>query len=149
MMRGGTGSKKRVIRALDANMFKLFSFNRSINPHGGTLAKIEVHISKKEKCRTKIYQDINSDGKVLRNELIFDGINHEHYPCDELINFSGSIRLKKTMHRCNWLSMKFPNRPIMCTKEYIPTTYQLFLFAEGGEMYEFEGIGPFQDPIFK
>lgn len=148
-MRSGTGLKRRVIRALNVSTFEPFSFDRSINPRGGRLAKMKVRTTKTGRIRVKIFQDTNSDGRVSRKELIFHGKAGQVYKKDELTNFSGSVRLKKTMHRCNWLSMKFPGEPLMCTLEYIPTFYDLLLTEESGKIYEFEGVGQFLDPILK
>ena len=148
-MRVGTGAKRRVIRAFDANGSMPFLFNRSINPRGGTLAKMQVHTSQGNHGRVKIFQDTNSDGKVSSKELIFHGKTRESYSKDELINFSGTAYLKKTMHRCDWLSMKFTDEQLMCTREYIPTTYDLKLIANSGDRYVFSGIEQFQDSTFK
>lgn len=147
-MRGGTGSKRRVIRALDANTFELFSFDRSINPRGGTLAKMKAYSAKNGRNGIKIFQDTNSNGRVSRKEIIFHGKSRELYDNDELIKFTGTVRLKKTMHRCTWLSMKFPDEQIMCTREYIPTIYDLTLIANTGNIYKFDGTGKYEDPIF-
>ena len=147
-MRGGTGSKRRVIRALGVNSSAPFSFNRSINPNGGNLAKMKI-CTRRGSGRVKIFQDTNSDGRISRKELIFHGKAREAYNRDELINFSGTVRLKKTMHRCNWLSMKFPGDQLMCTIEYIPTIYELTLINDSGEVFQFRGIGKFNDPILQ
>ena len=148
-MRGGTGAKQRVIRALNANTKQSFSFDRSINPRGGTLAKLKIRTNKKGISKAKVFQDINSDGRVSGKELIFKGKSNRIHDKDELINFSGSARLKKTMHKCEWISLKFPGEPLMCTQEYIPTIYELTLIDDGLEILEFGGIGKFKDPLFK
>ena len=97
--------------------------------------------------RIKIFQDINSDGRVASKELIFKGKSNRIYDKDELINFSGSARLKKTMHRCEWISLKFPGELLICTEEYIPTVYELTLIDNSMEIFEFGGIGKFKDPL--
>ena len=147
ILRGGTGSKRRMIRALDANSFELFSFERSINPRGGYSRKDEAYSAKNGRNRMKIFQDTNSNGRVSSKEIIFHGKSRELYDSDELIKFRGSARLKKTMHQCTWLSMKFPDEQIMCTREYIPTIYELTLTANSGDIYKFDGTGAFEDPI--
>jgi len=146
-MRGGTGAKRRVIRALNANTKQSFSFDRSINPHGGTLAKLKIRTNKKGITRVKIFQDINSDGRVSSKELIFKGKSNRIHDKDELINFSGSARLKKTMHRCDWISLKFPGELLVCTREYIPTVYELTLIDDSLEIFKFGGIGKFKDHL--
>ena len=148
-MKSGTGAKQRVIQATDVSALEPFAFNRSINPHGGTLARMKIRANKKGRGIVKIYQDTNSNNKVTRKELIFRGKSRAIYDKDELINFTGSVRLKKTMHMCDWLSMKFPGEELICTREYIPTVYELTLVANSGEVYEFEGTGEFADHIFK
>ena len=146
-MRGGTGAKRRVIRALNANTKQSFSFDRSINPHGGTLAKLKIRTNRKGISRVKIFQDINSNGRVSSKELIFKGKSNRIYDKDELINFSGSARLKKTMHRCGWISLKFPGELLICTREYIPTVYELTLIDDSLEIFKFGGIGKFKDHL--
>jgi hypothetical protein len=46
-MRCGTVVKTRVVRAFDASTLDPFEFNRSINPRGGSLAKIKIRTNKK------------------------------------------------------------------------------------------------------
>ena len=53
------------------------------------------------------------------------------------------------MHRCDWLSMKFPDELIDAPGIRIPTIYELYLVANSGDVYAFSGIGQFEDPIFK
>ena len=108
IMRSGTGAKTRDIKASDTNTLEHFKFNRSINPYGGFLSKIKIRTNKKGRSIAKIYQDTNSDGKLSKNEFIFCGKTRSDKYSDVLINFTGSIRLKKTMHKCDWLSMKIP-----------------------------------------
>ena len=148
MMKGGTGAKRRVIRAVKASTLELFSFDRSINPRGGTLTKMKTYSNKNGRIKLKIFQDTNSNDRVSSKEIIFHGKSRELYDSDELIKFRGSARLKKTMHQCTWLSMKFPDEQIMCTREYIPTIYELTLTANRGDIYKFDGTGAFEDPIF-
>jgi hypothetical protein len=49
------------------------------------------------------------------------------------------------MHKCDWLSIKFPDTPLICTKEYIPVVYELTLISNGGEKYRFDGIRKFNE----
>ena len=149
MMRSGTGAKARVLKASDINTFEHFKFNRSINPYGGFLSKIKIRTNKKGRSFARIYQDINSNGKISRNELIFFGKSLLNDYSDELINFTGSIRFKKMMHKCDWLLMKYPGSPLMCTMEYIPTIYELILISSSGEKYKFGGTGRFEDHFLK
>lgn len=144
-MKSGTGAKTRIIKASDANNFELFKFNKSINPYGGLLSKLKIRTNKKGTTIAKIYQDINSDGKLSRKELIFGGKSRTELYSDELINFTGSIHLKKTMHKCDWLVMKFSDTELICTMEYIPEFYELKLTSDSGERHNFDGIGKFKD----
>ena len=147
-MRGGTGAKRRVIRALNANTKQSFSFDRSINPHGGTLAKLKIRTNKKGITRVKIFQDINSDGRVSSKELIFKGKSNKVHDKDVLINFSGTARLRKTMHRCEWISLKLPGVPLISSEEQIPTIYELTLVDDYLEVFKFSGIDRFKDIFF-
>ena len=148
-MKSGTGAKTRIIKASDANTFELFKFNKSINPYGGLLSKIKTNTNKKGTSIAKIYQDTNSDGNLSKKELIFSGKSRTEPYSDELINFTGAIHLKKTMHKCDWLVMKFPDTELICTMEYIPVFYELKLISDSGEKYEFDGIGKFKDDFLQ
>ena len=147
-MRSGTGAKVRRLRASGMQQFELFAFNRSIHPHGGLLSRIKIRGNKKGETVLRLYQDMNSDGKVSGKELIFAGKSRNNTAQDHLINFSGSVRLKKTMHLCDWLTMKDPDTPIMCTMEYIPVAYDVKLVTFNGIEYIFDGIGEFKDETF-
>ena len=143
-MKSGTGIKIRTIRATEAQQSELFEFNRPVNPHGGVLSRMKIRINKNGETKLKLYQDVNSDGKVSGKELIFAGKCRQSTDDDGLIKFSGSVRLKKTMHRCDWLVMKHPDTPIMCTMEYIPVVYDVKLRTLSGNRYIFDGIGKFR-----
>ena len=146
-MRGGTGAKTRVIKAFDVSTLESFEFNRSINPRGGSLARMKIRTNKNGKCIVSLFQDTNDDGKVSRKELIFRGKSRTVFEGDELTSFPVAIRLKKTMHQCDWLSMKYPDKPLMCTEEYIPITFQFDWIANNGEEYKFHGIGQFRNDL--
>ena len=148
-MKSGTGAKTRIIKASDVNTFERFKFNKSINPYGGLMSKIKIRTNKKGTSIAKIYQDTNSDGKLSKKGLIFGGKSRSEHYSDDLINFTGSIRLKKTMHKCDWLVMKFPDTELICTIEYIPVFYELKLISDSGERHDFDGIGKFKDDILQ
>ena len=80
----------------------------------------------------------------MRKQLIYRDKSRNAFVFNELVNFSGNGRLQKTMHKSDWLSMKYPDEPLMRTKEYIPTACQLDLMDDGREGYEFDGIGRFK-----
>lgn len=145
-MKSGSGPKTRRITADNATSSRLFEFNKSISPHGGTLSRISTSLNKEGYGIVKIFQDSNDNGKVERKELIYKGKSRTPFSDDELTDFSGRIKLKKTMHMCDWLSMKFPNeKTILCTMELIPTTYACSLIDQNGDRYKFDGIGNFKD----
>ena len=142
-MRSATGSKTRKIKAVSANDADLFKFNKSIDPHGGTLSKIKLKQRRNGTYIVKIFQDTNNNGRVSKQELIYEGKSRNELEDDILTNFDGEIRLKKNMHRCEWVTAKFPDELIACTMEYIPTTYNCVLKNDEGERFTFEGIGNF------
>ena len=142
-MRGRTGSKRRKITAVSANVTDLFDFNKSIVPHGGTLSKIKFKQRRNGTYVVKIFQDTNNNGHVSKKELIYKGKSSHDFERDILTNFDGEIRLRKNMHRCEWVTAKFPDELIACTMEYIPTTYHCVLKDDEGERFKFEGIGDF------
>lgn len=51
------------------------------------------------------------------------------------------------MHRCEWITAKYPDELIYCTEEYIPTTYYCLLVDKHGARYKFDGIGNFAADI--
>ncbi len=142
-MRGATGSKTRKMQAESANDTDLFDFNKSIVPHGGTLSKIKFKQRRDGKHVIKIFQDTNNDGRVSKQELIYKGESRNEMEGDVLTNFDGEIRLKKNMHKCEWVAAKFPDDLVFCTMEYIPTTYHCILIDNEGARFKFDGIGDF------
>ena len=145
-MISGTGPKIRRIKAANATSAELFEFNKSISPHGGTLSKLNISLNRKGYGILKIFQDSNNNGKVERKELIFKGKSSDAFDDDALTDFAGSVQLRKTMHMCDWLLMKFPNKQTaMCTMEHIPITYACRLTDNNGDRHQFNGIGNFKD----
>ena len=139
-----TGPKQRVIKANDVAINSSFAFNKSINPRGGKNASIFVSKTKRGFGLVQLYQDLNDDGIVSRKELIYRGKSLNRGIGDELLNFTGDIKLIKTMHRCDWISLKNPGLNILCTREFIPTTYELTLSDTSGENYQFDALGKFK-----
>ena len=142
-MRGGTGSKTRKIQASSANVTDLFDFNKSIVPHGGTSSKIKSKQRRNGTYVVKIFQDTNNNGRVTKKELIYKGESRQKIEGDILTNFDGEIRLKKNMHKCEWLAAKFPDDLVFCTMEYIPKTYNFAAINDEGARLKFDGIGNF------
>jgi len=98
----------------------------------------------------KLYQDLNDDGLITRKEMIYKGKTRNQIDDDKLLNFFGDIKLSKTMHKCDWLLLKNSNANIACTREFIPTVYDLTLVAESGDNYSLEAVGRFASPeLFK
>ena len=141
--KGGSGEKKRKIKAKDISINSFFEFNKSITPHGGTEASMFVSLSKKGLAQIKLYQDLNDDGIVSKNELIYKGKSSRMLYRDELLNFTGDIKLTKSMHQCEWITAKYPDEIIMCTAEYIPTIYDVVLTSSNGKRFVMEGMGDF------
>jgi len=147
-MRGATGSKTRKIQSVSANDAELFDFNKSVVPHGGTLSKIKTKQRRNGRYVVKIFQDTNNNGRVSKQELIYKGESRRQPEGDILTNFDGKIRLKKNMHMCEWMTAKFPDDLIACTKEYIPTTYHFMSIDDEGARFKFDGIGEFASDKF-
>ena len=72
----------------------------------------------------RIFQDTNKNGKASRKELIY----------------AGSIKLSKTIHRCDWQLQNNPWDVAGCTMEYIPTTFACQLISNEGDSYRLDGI---------
>ena len=139
-----SGPKTRTIKADDVAINSDFEFNKSINPYGGPKASIVVSKTKKGYARVELYQDLNNDGIIKRNERIYKGKCLDRQSGDELLNFYGVIKLSKTMHKCNWLAQKNSDKLVGCTMEFIPTSYALSLKDEGGDVYDFQALGPYK-----
>ena len=143
----GTGRKVRTIRAFDVDDINSFQFNRPINPSGGLAARLDLLATGRGNRLVKIYQDLNDDGKVSKKELIYKGKCRQPFEEDELIDFNGDIKLKKSMHMCSWLMLKNPDQLFACTMEFIPTVHDLTLIHASGEEFKFDAIGQFADPF--
>ena len=52
------------------------------------------------------------------------------------------------MHMCEWRHLKHPDSNIICTREFIPTLYELALFHQSGNVYRFDALGQFKSPGF-
>lgn len=142
----GTGEKVRTIKAFGVDGENLFEFNRSINFSGGVVGRMALSSTKRGHRVVKIYQDLNDDGKVSKKELIYKGKSRQDFDRDELVDFDGDLKLEKSMHMCDWMIIKKPDRVFGCTLEYIPTSYELTLLTSSSDAYSFEAIGKFADP---
>ena len=143
-----TGSKTRRIKSNIATTNSPFEFNQSITPQGSTTARLKIREDDDGYHQIRIFQDTNKDGKASRKELIYAGRIQEPVDSDELLNFAGSIKLSKTMHRCDWQLQKNPGDVAGCTREYIPTTFACQLISHEGDRYRLDGIGEFQGDSF-
>ena len=141
-----SGLKKRIIKANNIAINSLFDFDKSIVPYGGTEANIFIFKNKKGFARVKIYQDLNNDGIIARKEMIYKGKCTDPSSGDELMNFTGDVKLIKTMHNCEWVRAKHPDESIICTREFIPTLYRLTLVNKSDDKYIFEAMGDFVPP---
>lgn len=146
-MKTATGVKIRRIRAANASTDSSFSFNRSITPYGGAEAEMHLKPTRGGFRKVKICQDLNDDGIISSNEIIYKGRSTQGFDQDALLHFNGEIKLSKSMHRCEWVTQKYPGENILCTREFIPTTYSLSLFDQGGERFGFAATGAFLSPF--
>ena len=144
--KSASGEKKLKIKANDISNIQSFSFNKSIIPHGGIEASMSVSLSKKGLAQVKLFQDLNDDGIVSRDELIYKGKSSRILYRDQLVDFTGDIKLTKSMHKCEWITGKYPHESIMCTREYIPTLYNAVLTSSSGKRFVMEGMGDFAAP---
>ena len=142
-MRRATGRKTRSIKSTSARVNNLFEFNKSIVPHGGRASSLKLRQRKNGSHVIKLFQDVNNDGRVSKNELIYKGLSRVKLEGDDLTNFKGQVRLEKSMHRCEWVSAKYPKELIACTREFIPTTYSCLLVDDSGAQFKFDGIAAF------
>ena len=147
--KGATGSKTRSVKSTSVLVDKLFEFNKAIVPHGGKTSRLKLRQRKNGSYVIKLFQDLNNDGRVSKKELIYKGQSRVKLDDDDLTDFKGQVRLEKSMHRCEWITAKYPDELIYCTQEYIPTTYSCLLVDQRGARYKFEGLGRFAaDPNF-
>ena len=146
--KGASGSKTRSIKSESASVDELFEFNKSIVPHGGKISKIKLKQRRNGSYLIKIFQDVDNNGRVSKKEMIYKGQSRVRHEADYLTDFKGRIRLEKSMHRCKWVTAKYPDELIYCTQEYIPTTYSCLLVDGRGARFKFDGIDDFAtDPI--
>lgn len=141
-----TGSKKRTIKALDVSINSPFEFNKAITPHGGPKGSVFVSTTKKGYAIIEVFQDLNKDNVIKRKERIYKGKCLDRDSGDELQNFYGDVKLKKTMHNCSWQIEKNPEKVEGCTMELIPTVYSLTLKDESNKIYYFESLGSYKTP---
>ena len=93
-----------------------------------------------------LYQDLDKNNKITKEDLIFKGKVTDAKHSDELINFVGTIKLKKQMHSCDWEKQKQPGEFIACTRDYVPTLHELMLKPDSsGEKIYAEGLGEFRN----
>ena len=135
-------AKIRTIKATSISALETFNFNRSIEYQGESLGLIKLIEKKPGSIKAKVYQDLNNDHKMTKKDLIYKGtINDVDIP-DDLTNFSGTIKLKKQMHNCDWEMQKYPGKTIICTKDYVPTSTDLkFKSNITGIKYSFPSYG--------
>ena len=141
-----TGAKKRTIKASDVSINSPFLFNKSITPHGGTKGSVFISTTKKGYAIVELFQDLNKDGVIKRKERIYKGKCLDRDSADELQNFYGDIKLKKTMHNCSWQTEKNPDKVGACTMELIPTVYSLTLQDESNKIFDFQSLGSYKSP---
>ena len=139
-------AKIRTIKARSASTSEHFYFNRSIQFKGGLLGQIKFFPKKSGIIKIKLYQDLDKNNKISKDDLIFKGKVADAKHSDELINFVGTIKFKKQMHSCDWEKQKQPGEFIACTRDYVPTLHELMLKPDlSGEKIYAEGLGEFRN----
>ena len=136
-------AKVRRIKGSQVVEGETFDFNRSIVPNGGTLGRLNIIERNDGSAKIKVFQDINNDGKLSNNEVIYKGMIAGQGSYDELTTFSGKVKLTKEMHACIWATAKDPDKLIPCTMDYVPTVHELTLLGENGGEWTAEGLGKF------
>ena len=135
--KSASGEKKLKIKANDISNIQSFSFNKSIIPHGGIEASMSVSLSKKGLAQVKLFQDLNDDGIVSRDELIYKGKSSRILYRDQLVTSRGHCLLNLCINVR--ITGKYPHESIMCTREYIPTLYNAVLTSSSGR-FVMEGM---------
>ena len=136
-------AKFRRITARQVVEGETFEFNKSIMPNGGILGQLILKERKNGSAKIRIFQDTNNNGKLSKSEIIYKGLFVGKDSYDELIRFSGKIKLSKEMHFCYWQIAKDPDQMISCTRDYVPTLHELNLLGENGGRWTAEGLGKF------
>jgi len=142
-MKRATGKKTRSIKSTSVHVDDLFESNKSIVPHRGKSSSLKLRRRRNGSYVIKLFQDLNNDRRVSKNELIYKGLSRVELQGDDLTDFKGQLRLEKSMHRCEWMTAKYPKGLIACTREYIPTTYSCLLVDGSRARFKFDGIGDF------
>ena len=153
-------AKIRTIKASSVSEGELFEFNKTINYKGylnrfleppsykgERLGALELKEKKSGRFQVKVFQDLNGDGEITKSDLIFKGKTKNVEDPDDLMNFVGSIKLKKQMHYCDWEQQKpkYWTDILVCTMDEVPTVYDFTIkSATTGEKYSFDGIGDFK-----
>ena len=144
--------KIRTIKAQITPGLKEFDFNNSIQFKGETLGKLKIEKRKTNVYKVKVYQDLNGDGDLTGDDLIFRGKLGSVAEVDDLTNFSGVIKIKKQMHSCTWDLQKNLERsiqPIVCTMEYVPEFTVMKLKSDiSGNQYFPEPLDKSQGDLF-
>ena len=135
-------AKIRTIRGA-SNRNGLIDFNKPIGPRGGTDGLITFTQGKRS-TKIKLFQDRNEDGRFSNDELIFKGKTSDA-TYDELTNTS-RVKFTRQMHSCDWDIIKGKN-PIVCTLDFVPTAYKLFLTTPAGKI-ALNGLGRFEGDQF-
>ena len=135
-------AKIRTIKATSIFAFETFDFNKSIEYQGESLGFIKLIEKKPGIFKAKVYQDLNGDLEITKEDLIFKGKIKDVFITDDLTNFFGTIKLKKQMHRCDWEMQKNPSESLICTKDYVPTFTDIRLKSDvTGTKYDFMPYG--------
>jgi len=124
----------------------LIDFNKSINPKGDAQGIIYF---KRGKCFTRmtIFQDNNQDGKYNKDDIIYRSKTSKA-TVKELALGIREVKLRKQMHRCDWDIIK-GKTPVACTRDLVPTSYDLTLFTNTGSKVRPDPVGAFIDSFIE
>ena len=139
-------AKIKRIKAQTASTLDLFEFNRPLRYQGGLLGQIKFVAKKSGKIKVRLYQDLDNNSSITKKDLIYRGKITDTKNTDEIIQFRGTIKFKKQIHSCDWAKQKRPDDLIVCTKDYVPTLYELILMPDAtGEKIYAKGLGEFSN----
>lgn len=115
----------------------VFEFNKSLEYKSGKLGKYKAYELSPGVVKVKVKADLNFDGKFSKDELIYKHKIKNVEDADKLINFEGTIKLRKQMHSCDWEIQKNPEN-LACTADYIPEYTDLRLIHQDiGSLFDF------------
>lgn len=119
----------------------VFEFNKSLDYKGGKIGKFKAYELSPGVVKLKVKEDLNSDGKFSKDELIYKGLIKGIDDVDALINFEGTIKIKKQMNSCNWDLQKLSDDdvgiPISCTTlDIVPEYTEMWYKPDSDSVFQ-------------